>query len=157
MNLLAVCFPSQSRSCTIQWRFGTGLGVSGVRSQPCVPLGRGVDGTELTAIVIHHYIIKIAVWDSYHQPTDYFANVPRIINFLNSDTMPWVNDTELHRLDKRVAAILENASVYDDLIQEYRDDTTYNLSNVLWRALWKWGLGDFSKLAKGGGLLHSPL
>ena len=107
--------------------------------------------------VIHHYLVKLALWDFNHQPEGYFANVPRIVSFLYSDAPPWVNDTGLHRLDKGVAKMMNDTSHSNALEGDYKDDAIYNMQYVLTRTLMKWDLGDFLKLANDGGLLHSPL
>ena len=45
----------------------------------------------------------------------------------------------------------------DTLNGDHKDDTIYNLDFVLWRTLKQWQTGDFLRLARDGGLLHSPL
>lgn len=104
---------------------------------------------------LHEYLGRLALWDFYHQPEGFSANVPRIVNFLNSDT-PWVNDTGLHRLDKGVAKIMDDTWNNDTLNGEHKDSMNYNIDHVLWRTLKQWETGDFLRLAGGGGLLHSP-
>lgn len=101
--------------------------------------------------------MKLALWDFNHQPEDYSANVPRIVNFLNSDAPPWVNDTGLHQLDKGVAKMMNDTWHSNALEGDYKDDAIYNMQYVLTRTLMKWNLGDFLELANDGGLLHSPL
>lgn len=133
-------------------------------SKGCYPpvVGAVVPGAEIwytawSIWFLNHYLIKLAIWDYNHQPPGFSYNVPRIVNFLDSDNMPWVNDTGLHRLDKGVAKIMNNTWNNDTLNGDHKDDLTYNLSFVLWRTLKQWERGDFLTLAKGGGLLHSPL
>ncbi|KAL9603243.1 MAG: hypothetical protein Q9219_001264 [cf. Caloplaca sp. 3 TL-2023] len=106
---------------------------------------------------INHFLVKLYSWDFYHQPEGYSANVARVVNFLNSNTMPWVNDTGLRTLGRGVARIMDATWRNGTLNGDFKDSTSYNLDNVLWRTLKKWESGDFLRLAENGTLLHSPL
>ncbi|KAL8800662.1 MAG: hypothetical protein Q9182_005032 [Xanthomendoza sp. 2 TL-2023] len=109
------------------------------------------------AWILHEYLGKLFLWDTAHQPKGYSANVARIVNFLSSERPPWVNDTGLHRLDKRVAKMMNDTWNAGTLNGDSKDSEGYNLDYVLWRALKKFESGDFLKLAANGTLLHSPL
>ena len=106
---------------------------------------------------LHEYIVRLAIWDYTHQPQGYSPNVLRIVDFLASDTSPWVNDTGLHRLDGGVARIMNDTWYSGALDGDFKDDGTYNIDHVLWRTLKQWESGEFLRLADGGGLLHAPL
>ncbi|KAL8692873.1 MAG: hypothetical protein Q9224_003873 [Gallowayella concinna] len=106
---------------------------------------------------LHEYLVKLFLWDFNHQPEGYSANVPRIVNFLSSHNPPWVNDTGLHRLDARVATIMNDTWNSGRLNGDHKDSEGYNFDHVLWTTLKEFESGNFLKLAANGTLLHSPL
>ncbi|KAL8757094.1 MAG: hypothetical protein Q9199_002456 [Rusavskia elegans] len=110
---------------------------------------------------LHEYMTKLWNLDYsgyVNRKYDWAANIPSVVAFLDSNEPAWSNDTELHRLDSKVAKMMNdtwNTPVYD----EHKDSVQPNFDRILYQASRNFTdeYGHFLYLANDGGLLHSPL
>lgn len=90
-----------------------------------------------TSTVLHEYMTKLWKPDYpgyVNRKYGWAANIPSVVAFLDSNEPAWSNDTELHRLDRKVAKMMNdtwNTPVYD----EHKDSVQPTFDRILYQAL----------------------